>query len=298
MDLVFAQIQRSAHRLAVGQGRYGIRLFSRLAAERAVRRIHILGGVDAEHGARQTTVGIYWDIATILLPDGRKHLAALVNTDDPFLCCVVFGHGHGGGAPVHGKAHRCSVQHIPVCRTLLNQFIVPAAQLFGQAELAGGIGEEGVDVRWRRVADMLGDKYAGVQILHLKADPCHRDDFSAFRIPFHDVDGRLKGGVIQNVGVYFSMLSERYLEGGQQFVSGISLDLLDHIHAIGQRFGEGKALLIGYQPIPFLGAGICIGACRAQIYLKFCTDFRMLDLCAAVVGVLDQLDLTLFDWLF
>ena len=202
-------------------------------------------------------------------------------------------YGYGGFRSVHLKCHWLGVQHISVSRALLDDLIIAVGQLFGQHELAGGVGIIGVDVHRRRVVDVLHDIFAGIGIAHLEADARRRDNFTGFRVLLDDLDQRFIWCVINEESVYFSFLADIDIEGFEQFLAFPAFNLFYGICAVRQVFGFGKTVFIAYENISFGFLGIFIATRRFQIYLKLRTFFGCFDFGAAVIAMLDYGDFPL-----
>ena len=135
-------------------------------------------------------------VHTVRLIDTRKHFAVFLYSDNTFLRHIALFNGYYRFTAVNFKCHRLGVQHIPVCRALLCNFVITVWQLFGQHKFACNIRIIGIYIRRRRVGYMLHHKFARIGIPNFKADTRRRDYLSCFRVLFYYLYRRLKHRVI------------------------------------------------------------------------------------------------------
>ena len=124
-------------------------------------------------------------IHTVRLINACKHFAVFLYLNNTFLRHIALFNGYYRFTAVNFKCHRLGVQHIPVCRALLCNFVITVGKLFGQHKFACKIRIIGIYIRRRRVGYMLHHKVARIGISYLKAYTRRRDYFSCFRVLFY-----------------------------------------------------------------------------------------------------------------
>ena len=217
-----------------------------------------------------------------------KHLAGLFKENHAFLRDIRFLHRHHLLLAVDGEGHRRPVQHIARGRLHLHQLISPRFQRLRQHEPAGGGGVKGVQLHRLRVGDVLGDILSGFQVANPEPNPRQRNDFPRFRVLFHHLQLGVKGGIVDEVAVHLPLLIDIHVKGREKLRALPAFGLLHRIHPIGQPLAHGVPEFIRHQSVPFAFPGLFITASTLEEHLKHSAHFRCLNLCAAVVVVLQD----------
>ena len=184
-DRIFTEVQRLACGIAFFICCNGICCRSLCITERAVRRYNILGGGNLVNRTRKTLVCKYKAVYAVCFRNRRKNFTAFREFNNTFLRHITLFNGYYRFTAVNFKCHRFSVQHIPICRAFLCNFVITVGQLFGQHKFACKIRIIGIYIRRRRVGYMPHHKVARIGISYLKAYTRRRDYFPCFRVLFY-----------------------------------------------------------------------------------------------------------------
>lgn len=222
-DRIFAEVQRFACGAAAFIG--GQRINNRILgiAQSSVRRDNILGGGDFIGCPCEVFIRKHKAIYAVRFHSGGENLAAFGELNDAFLRHIELLDRNNGFLAVHLECDGCGVEDIPVSRTLLDDLIIAVGQFFGHHELARHICVIDVDVRRRRVVDMLHNIFARVGVAYLEADALSRDNFACFGVLFNDFNERLIRSVVDEETVHLSVLADEYGKRRKEFLSVPSL---------------------------------------------------------------------------
>ena len=215
--------------------------------------------------------------------------------DRTFLSDIVLFYGYNSLRSVHFKRHRFFTQHITVCGALFDQFIISVLQGLRQHEFSGSIGVESIDIHRCGVVDVLGDPFSGISISHFETDSCSGDDFTGFSVFLDDLDECFKSGIVYEITINLAVLIHEHIECRHQLCAFCTFGLFYHIYAIWQFLRLGKAVFIAHKEISFRFLCIFITACAFQINFECRTFFRCLDLCGAIVMMLDDCNFSFSD---
>ena len=294
-DCIFSEVQRLAFRHTVFIGDYSINNHILGVAQSAIRRNNILGGGDFIGCPCEVFIRKHKAVYAIRFHSGEENLAAFGNADDAFLRHIELLDRNNGFLAVHLECDGSRVENISVSRTLLDDLIIAVRQFFGHHELARDIGIIGVNVRRRRVVDMLHDIFARVGVAHLETDARRRNDFTCFGVLFNDFNDCLIGRVVDEKTVYLSVLADEDGKRRKKLFAVPALNLPYGIFAVGQVFGFSKTVFVAYKDIPFGFLGVFVAACRFQIHFKLGAFFGCFDFGSAVIAVLNYGDFSLDD---
>ena len=276
-----------------------------LIAERTVEGYHIFGGSDLIDRTCQALDLIHGLIYSIGFHHRGEDLTGLGDGDRSFLRFVLLDHLDDGNAVFiggvflgHVKVDGSSIEDVTVGSLHLHKVIALAVrELFGCDERTVLVGIEGVDHGQRRVGVAHGNE-AAVGSVDLKTCSGIRDGLACGAVGLDHVEIGLEVSVVNEIAIDFAVLADEHLKGIEQFTAVPALDLLYHVYAVGQVYGFGIAELVAGEDISLGGFGCFVAACALEIDFKHGTDFGCFDLGGAVIGMLDEGDLSLDDMVF
>ena len=313
-NLVFAEIEFTAHSCAVFIGSNRVHDLALLISDSAVLRDNILCGDDLIYRTGKSTLfilrlidgGQFVSAFIYAADDGNteEHLAGFFHGDGAFLCHIGFIHFYYRNPAffcgiilrdieVHGRF----VEDIAVGSLYLdNRVSLSKGQLFRRDKRTFCIGVEHINGGGRRVSE--GHCYGvAVRVINLESRTGVRDGLSGFCVLLHDLDEAVKGCIVDKVAISRPILRNEHIKVGHQFAAFPAGHLMDGVYAVRHILGLGKAVFVAGEIITLGSLCAIIGACGFQIHGKLSTIFGCFDLRITVIGVLDDGDIALYDLL-
>ena len=313
-NLVFAEIEFTAHRCAVFIGCNGVYDLALLISDSAVLRDNILSGDDLIDRTGKSTLSILRLIdggqfvsAFIYAADdgnAEEHLAGFFHGDGAFLCHIGFLYfDHCNPAflsciilrdiEVHGRF----VEDIAVGSLYLdNRVPLSKGQLFRRHKRTFCIGVEHINGGGRRVSE--GHCYGVVvRVINLEARTGVRNSLSGFCVLLHDLDEAVKRCIVDKVAISRPILRNEHIKVGHQLAAFPSGYLMDGVDAVRHILGLGKAVFITGEIITLGVLGNLVAACGFQVHSKLCAAFGRFNLRITVIGVLNDGNIALCDLL-
>ena len=191
------------------------------------------------------------------------------------------------------KIHRLGVKHIAVRGLYFHKgiaFSVFQSLRGDQLAIYGRI--ESINGCHFWISESHCHKVA-VRVVNLEACPCIRDGFPCFRIFLHNLDIAFKVGIVDKIAVGLTVGTDKHIKRLHQLTPFPSRSLFYRINAIRHIFCLGKTVLITDELVTLAFFCLLKAACRFKEYLKDSTFFWSFDACFAVIGMLDNSDISL-----
>ena len=313
-NLVFAEIEFTAHRCAVFIGCNGVYDLALLISDSAVLRDNILCGDDLIDRTGKATLfilrlidgGQFVSAFIYAADDGNaeEHLAGFFHGDGAFLCHIGLIHFYYRNPAffcgiilrdieVHGRF----VEDIAVGGLYLdNRVPLSKGQLFRRNKRTFCIGVEHINGGGRRVSE--GHCYGvAVRVINLEARTGVRNSLSGFCVLLHDFDEAVKGCIVDKVAISRPVLRDEHIKVGHQLAALPPGHLMDGVDAVRHILGLGKAVFVAGEKVTLGVLGNLVAASGFQMHRKLCAAFGCFDLRITVIGVLDDGDIALCDLL-
>ena len=267
LHLELAQVEGLALGRSVLAGGDGVYYLTCRITQGAVQGVDVLQSGNLKHRTGQALHLVHRLVNTFAFYHRREHLAGFADFDDSFLGHVGLGdfnHRHAaffaGIVLGHIKVNRGAVQHIAVGGLYFNQRVPGAVlQLFRGDKVALGIGVERINRGGRRIGE--GHFHlAAIRAVNLEPGPRIGNGDAGFRIHLDHLDEALKIGVVDEVAVGLTILSDIHFKVVHQLAAFPALGLADDIGAVGQLLRLCKAVLIADENIALGFLGIVIAA--------------------------------------
>ena len=313
-NLIFAEIEFTAHRCAGFIGCNGVYDLALLISDSAVLRDNILCGDDLIDRTGKSTLfilrlidgGQFVSAFIYAADDGNaeEHLAGFFHGDGAFLCHIGLIHFYYRNPAFFCgivlrdiEVHRRFVEDIAVGSLYLdNRVPLSKGQLFRRNKRTFCIGVEHINGGGRRVSE--GHCYGvAVRVINLEACTGVRDGLAGFCVLLHDLDEAVKRCIVDKVAISRPILRNEHIKVGHQFAALPAGYLMDGVDAVRHILCLSKADFITGKIITLGVLGNLVAACGFQVYSKLCTAFGCFDLRFAVIGVLDDGDIALCDLL-
>ncbi len=127
-----------------------------------------------------------------------------------------------------------------------------------------------------------------MRVIELKSGSSIRNGFAALGVGLHDLDIRLKIGIVDEIAVGRAVLRDIHIKVRHQFAAFPAGYLMHRVDAVGHILGLSKAVLITGQHIALGFLCRVVAACGLEIDCEHRAVFRCFNLCVAVVCVLDD----------
>ena len=313
-NLVFAEVEFTAHRCAVFIGCNGVYDLALLISDSAVLRDNILCGDDLIDRTGKATLfilrlidgGQFVSAFIYAADDGNaeEHLADFFHGDGAFLCHIGLIHFYYRNPAffcgiilrdieVHGRF----VEDIAVGSLHLdNRVPLSKGQLFRRDKRTFCIGVEHINGGGRRVSE--GHCYGvAIRVINLKSRTGVRNGLSGFCVLFHDFDEAVKGCVVDKIAIGSPILRNEHIKVGHQLAAFPARNLMDGVDAVRHILGLGKAVFITGEIITLGVLGNLVAACGFQVHGKLCAAFGRFNLRITVIGVLNDGNIALCDLL-
>ena len=298
-NLVFTEIEFTAHRCAGFIGCNGAYDLALLISDSAVRRSNVLCGDDLIDRTGKSTLFILrlidgWQFVSAFIyaaDDGnaKEHLAGFFHGDGAFLCHIGLIHFYYRNPAffcgiilrdieVHGRF----IKDIAIRSLYLdNRVPLSKGQLFRRDKRTFCIGVEHINGGGRRVSE--GHCYGvAVRVINLEARTGVRNSLSGFCVLLHDFDEAVKGCIVDKVAISRPILRDEHIKVGHQFAAFPAGYLMDGVDAVRHIFGLGKAVFITGEIITLGSLCAIIGASGFQVHSKLCAAFGCFNLCFTV----------------
>ena len=290
-DFVFAKIEGFGGSLAVFTGRDGCYYLTFGVSGSAVKGDYILYCDYFIHCTFQAFDFIHRLIDAILFYHRGEDFAELRDGDCSFLRVVGLNHSYEFSRSVYLEGYGSAVKHISEAGVLLDDFVIAIRECIRKHELSACIGVVDFDVHRSGIVDVLNHIFTSVGVTNLETDTRSRDNLSGFRVLLHDFNFSFKGGIVNEVTIGFAILIDSHVKCRHKLFAFKSFGLLYSVYTIRQPFGSfGIAIHIGHEQGSFDFSCILIGSCTLEEHLKNCIFFRMLNLCRAIISMLDNCD--------
>ena len=309
-NLIFAEIEFTAHGCAGCIGCNGVHDLTLLISDSAVLRDNILCGDDLIDRTGKSTLfilrlidgGQFVSAFIYAADDGNaeEHLAGFFHGDGAFLCHIGLIHFYYRNPAffcgiilrdieVHGRF----IKDIAVGSLYLdNRVSLSKRQLFRRDKRTFCIGVEHINGGGRRVSE--GHCYGiTVRVINLESCAGVRNGLSGFCVLLHDLDEAVKGCIVDKVSISRPILRNEHIKVGHQLAALPAGHLMDGVDAIRHILCLSKAVFITGEIITLGVLGNLVAACGFQVHSKLCAAFGCFNLCFTVIGVLDDGDIAL-----
>ena len=298
INLIHAEIKRLAFCNSIVSGKNGIHYLSGRISQRSIGSVNINRCLDFIFCSCKTLNCVNRLIHTVRLSYRCKNFAGFGNLNNAFLRIVAELYHNNLYAAVlrrvilrNIKLYRFGAENIPIrSRDFHKRISLAKLKLFGCDQHTCIIGVEGVDGSNFGIGEShfhLGT----VGAINLEACAGVRNRLAAFRIGLDDLNKGLEICIVDKIAIGFAVLGNKYIKVRHQLAAFPAGDLMNSVNAVRQILALSKAIFIAHKVVSFCFLGNLKVAGRFQIDCKYCAAFRRLNLCIAIVGVLDNSDI-------